>query len=138
MSVLKILKNSVFNTTTFSKDITIEEGDVVHVFGDINSGKTTLLNLFYNLLTGRYENENYSVNKVYSDSEVVFIPVHNNIDELNVANLLDKKVIIFESLVNTLPVNLLKATAENGITVIFSTGLIGFKFKNVKEIKLVK
>ena len=138
MSVLKILKKSVFNTTTFSKDIIIEEGDAVHVFGDINSGKTTLLNLIYNLLTGRYENENYVVDQVYGDGEIVFIPVHNDINELNIENLLGKKVIIFESLINTLPVNLLKATAEKKVTVIFSTGLIDYKFKNVKEIKLVK
>jgi ABC-type dipeptide/oligopeptide/nickel transport system ATPase component len=135
-NIVKIKKNTVFNKTTFYENFEINKGDIVHIYGNPQSGKTTFVNMIYNLITGRYIHDTIESNKIFQDAAVLFLPLGRGMDELNFVSIPLIEVLIFECLPGTLPVNFLKKVKEEKITVIFTTSLINYKLVGSKELKL--
>lgn len=129
--IMKIKANTIFNKTVFSEEIIVNDGNIVHISGDVGSGKTTFLNMVYCLLTGKYTDSNYVVESIL---DVLFIPSSSEIDY---NEEMQNKVIVLESSANSLPIAFLKIAREKNLTVFFSTNLINYKFKESIEIKLV-
>ena len=134
--IMEIVDKTIFNKTTLD-GMVICDGDIVYVFGDLKYGKKTFLNMIYCILCGRYTNENYNVEKIYSENDILFIPPNKRIEDLAIQSVYDKKIIIFESVINSIPINFINEARKNNITVFISTSLLNYKIDNSKEIKLV-